>query len=117
MNLNLSFCRDNPIVQSNTFDGDHDDCHDGDNDDHDHDGNDNDDDDADNNDNMNLNLSFWRDDPIVRRIETNISGFPSSATAPPGIMEMIKRGNNGDEDWTRTRRRRRSRRTRRRRGR
>ena len=64
---------------------------------------------------MNLNLSFWRDDPIVRRIETNISGFPSSATAPPGIMEMIKRGNNGDEDWTRTRRRRRSRRTRRRR--
>ena len=47
---------------------------------------------------MNLNLSFWRDDPIVRRIETNISGFPSSATAPPVIMEMIKRGNNGDEE-------------------
>ena len=47
---------------------------------------------------MNLNLSFWRDDPIVRRIETNISGFPSSATAPPVIMEMIKRGKNGDEE-------------------
>ena len=51
-----------------------------------------DDDDDDHNDNMNLNLSFWRDDLIVRRIETNISGFPSSASAQPVIMEMIKRG-------------------------
>ena len=43
---------------------------------------------------MNLNLSFWRDDLIVRRIETNISGFPSPSTAPPVIMKMI----NGDEE-------------------
>ena len=47
---------------------------------------------------MNLNLSFWRDDLIVRRIETNISGFPSSAGAPTMIMEEEKEENNIEED-------------------
>ena len=67
-----------------TIDQDHDD---GDHDDDDHDAGDHDD-----YMNLNLNLGFWRDDPIVGRIETNISGFPSSASAQPVIMEMIKRG-------------------------
>ena len=65
---------------------------DNDHDDGDHDDGDHDDGDHDDYMNLNLNLGFWRDDPIVGRIETNISGFPSSASAQPVIMEMIKRG-------------------------
>ena len=58
--------------------------------DQDHD--DDDHDDGDHDDYVNLNLGFWRDDPIVGRIETNISGFPSSASAPTMIMEEEKEG-------------------------
>ena len=78
------------IIDQDHDDDDHDD---GDHDDDDHDAGDHDD-----YMNLNLNLGFWRDDPIVGRIETNISGFPSSASAPTMIMEEEKEENNIEED-------------------